>query len=132
MESQKSIDRRIISTQDAPQAIGPYSQAVLCDGWLYVSGQIPINPKNSELVSNNIALETQQVIDNLKAIVNEAGASMSTIVKCTIYITDMGLFEEINDVYRENFEQPFPARAVVEVASLPKGVRIEMDAIARI
>ena len=118
-----------INTKNAPQAIGPYSQAVVAQGMLYVSGQIPLHPESGEVVSEEVAAQTKQVLDNMKAVVEEAGSNMSSVVKVTIYIVDMQQFTVINEIYGTYFQAPFPARACVEVAKLPKGVQVEMDAI---
>ncbi len=118
-----------INTKNAPQAIGPYSQAVVAQGMLYVSGQIPLHPESGEVVSEEVAAQTKQVLDNMKAVVEEAGSNMSSVVKVTIYIVDMQQFAVINEIYGTYFQAPFPARACVEVAKLPKGVQVEMDAI---
>ena len=118
-----------INTKNAPQAIGPYSQAVVAQGMLYVSGQIPLYPESGEVVSEEVAAQTKQVLDNMKAVVEEAGSNMSSVVKVTIYIVDMQQFAVINEIYGTYFQAPFPARACVEVAKLPKGVQVEMDAI---
>lgn len=119
-----------INTDNAPQAIGPYSQAVTAQGMLYVSGQIPLDPKTGEVVSEDIATQTKQALDNMKAVVEAADTGMDRIVKVTIYIVDMQQFAVINEVYGTYFEAPYPARACVEVSKLPKGVQVEMDAVA--
>ena len=121
---------QIINTKHAPAAIGPYSQGVVAGGMLYASGQIPLDPKSGEIVSGGIAAQTKQVLENMKAVVEAAGASMSKVVKVTIYIVDMQQFAVVNEVYGTYFSAPFPARACVEVSKLPKGVEVEMDAIA--
>ncbi len=121
---------QIINTEHAPAAIGPYSQGVVAGGMLYASGQIPLDPKSGEIVSGGIAAQTKQVLENMKAVVEAAGASMSKVVKVTIYIVDMQQFAVVNEVYGTYFSSPFPARACVEVSKLPKGVEVEMDAIA--
>ncbi|MEP3478993.1 MAG: RidA family protein [Fuerstiella sp.] len=119
-----------IQTDQSPQAIGPYSQAVMAQGMLYVSGQIPLDPKTSEVISEDVAAQTKQVLDNMKAVVEAADSGMNKVVKVTIYIVDMQQFAVVNEVYATYFEAPFPARACVEVSKLPKGVQVEMDAIA--
>jgi 2-iminobutanoate/2-iminopropanoate deaminase len=121
---------QIINTEHAPAAIGPYSQGVVASGLLFVSGQIPLDPKTGEIAVGGIAAQTKQVLDNLKAIVEAAGSQMGNIVKVTIYIVDMQQFAVVNQIYGTYFSAPFPARACVEVSQLPKGVEIEMDAIA--
>lgn len=119
-----------INTPNAPQAIGPYSQAVIAQGMLYVSGQIPLDPESGEIISDDVAEQTKRVLDNMKAVVAAADTGMDRIVKVTIYIVDMQQFAVINEIYGTYFQAPFPARACVEVSKLPKGVQVEMDAIA--
>ena len=119
-----------ISTDQAPAAIGPYSQAIAAGGMLYVSGQIPLDPASGEIVEGGVAAQTQRVLDNLKAVVEAGGSSMTNVVKVTIYLTDMGQFATVNEIYGSCFAAPFPARACVEVSKLPKGVDVEMDAVA--
>lgn len=123
---------QIIETQNAPSAIGPYSQAVVSNGMLYVSGQIPLDPSTGEIVSGGISGQTKQVLDNLKAVVEAGGASMASVVKVTIYIIDMNDFATVNEIYGTYFSAPFPARACVQVSALPKGVEVEMDAIVQL
>lgn len=122
--------KQIINTTKAPSPIGPYSQAVLVNGVLYVSGQIAINPENTELVLNSIEEETHQVMKNLEAVLTEAGCSFKTIVKTTIFLSDMGLFPIVNEIYGSYFTSDFPARETVAVAGLPKGVNVEISVIA--
>lgn len=126
------MTKKIISTESAPAAIGPYSQAVLAGDLLYASGQIPLDPQTGEMVSGGVAAQTKQVLENLKAVVEAANGQMSQIVKVTIYITDMQQFASVNEIYAAYFSAPFPARACVEVSALPKGVEVEMDAIAHL
>ena len=121
-----------VKTDRAPAAIGPYSQAVVAGGVLYASGQIPLDPQTGETVDGGISAQTTQVLENLKAVVEAAGAHMSDVVKVTIYLVDMTQFSVVNEIYATYFSAPFPARACVEVSRLPRGVEIEMDAIARI
>jgi len=122
--------KKIINTTNAPAPIGPYSQAVLVDNTLYVSGQIPINPKTNELVMTDIKAETKMVMENLKAILNEAEMDFSHVVKCSIFISNMNDFAQINEVYGSYFSSNFPARETVQVACLPKNVNVEISAIA--
>ena len=122
--------KTIINTTDAPAPIGPYSQAVLANGFLYISGQIPINPVTGELTQENITAETQQVMRNLNAVLLEAGFDFPHILKTTIFLSDMALFAEVNEVYGSYFESEFPARETVAVKGLPKGVNVEISAIA--
>ncbi|MDX2106263.1 MAG: RidA family protein [Candidatus Melainabacteria bacterium] len=119
----------IIFTEHAPKAIGPYSQAVKANGFVYVSGQIPINPKSGELVKSGIADEVHQVMKNLSAIVEKSGSSLSKVLKTTIYLKDMNDFDAVNKVYGEYFTDHKPARACVQVAKLPKDVSVEIDAV---
>lgn len=122
----------IINTDQAPAAIGPYSQGVVAGGVLYASGQIPLDPKSGEIVAGGVAEQTRQVLENMKAVVAAAGADMSKVVKVTIYIVDMQQFAVVNEIYGTYFSAPFPARACVEVSKLPKGVEVEMDAIVHL
>lgn len=126
------MPNQIIQTENAPAAIGPYSQAVNAGGVLYVSGQIPLHPQTGEIVSGGISAQTTQVLENMKAIVEAAGGDMSKVVKVTIYIVDMQQFATVNQIYGTYFSAPFPARACVEVSKLPKGVEVEMDAIVHL
>ena len=123
------IDKKIIRTPDAPQAIGPYSQAVEKNGTLYVSGQIPLEPETGEIVGTNIREQTRQVLKNLQSIIDAAGYTMNDVVKTTCYLSEMINFPEMNDVYAEYFRESPPARATVEVNRLPKDVLVEIDAI---
>ena len=122
--------KKVISTQDAPLAIGAYSQAVLVDGILYISGQIPINPENGNLVEG-IEEETRQVMKNLKAILQEAELDFSNVVKTSIFLTDMKNFPLVNDIYSSYFsDDDYPARETIQVAALPKGANVEISMIA--
>ncbi|MGN8645938.1 RidA family protein [Gracilibacillus sp. HCP3S3_G5_1] len=120
-----------IHTNKAPQAIGPYSQAIDAGDFVFVSGQIPLNPETMEVVEGDIAVQTEQVMQNLEAILTEAGLSFADVVKFTIYITNMDDFATINEAYAKFLKEPYPARATVEVSKLPKGVGVEMDVIAK-
>lgn len=124
-------DIQAVHTDSAPAAIGPYSQAVTVDGWLFASGQIPLDPATGELVAGSVAEQTDQVFKNLAAVLAEGGTSLSSVVKTTVYLVDMGTFAEMNEVYGRHFGDHRPARATVAVAALPKGVDVEIDAIAR-
>lgn len=126
------MKKQVVQTNKAPGAIGPYSQAIRSGNFLFVSGQIPIDPATGELVRSGIADETKKVLDNLKAILEAAGGNLSDVVKTTIFIKDMNQFGTINEVYGSYFQQPFPARATVEVARLPKDVNVEIEAIANL
>ena len=123
------MNKKIIFTENAPKAIGPYSQAVNAGSFTFVSGQVAINPETGDLMNQSIEQQAEQVIKNLTAICNEANASLDNIVKLTIYITDMNDFSVINEVMQSHFKEPYPARATVEVSALPLGVNVEMDAI---
>ncbi len=124
------MSKKIIKTSDAPQAIGPYSQAVEAGGFVYVSGQIPIDPKTGNVVQADIKGQTKTVMDNARAILASAGCTMSKVVKVTIFIKSMNDFAAVNEVYGGYFPVDPPARATVEVSRLPKDVAIEMDFIA--
>lgn len=119
-----------IHTDKAPQAIGPYSQAVKCNGFVFVSGQIPINPSTGELLAGSTGDKTRLVMENIGRILEEAGTSFDKVVKTTIYLTDLNEFDEVNKIYGEFFSSHKPARATVQVARLPKDVSVEIDAIA--
>jgi 2-iminobutanoate/2-iminopropanoate deaminase len=121
--------KKQIICNDAPAAIGPYSQAIQANGMLFVSGQLPLDVKTGE-IPENIAEQTKQCLENIKAIITEAGGSMDDVVKCCVYLKDMNNFTEMNGAYEEFFKVPAPARLTVEVARLPKDVQIEIDAIA--
>ncbi len=124
--------KKALSTDKAPAAIGPYSQAVEIDGWLFISGQIPLDPATGLLETGDIAKQTRRVMDNLRAILTARGRNFDSVVKTTIYLTDLADFESVNDVYASCFEAPFPARATVGVTSLPKGADVEIEAVARL
>lgn len=122
--------KTIINTINAPAPIGPYSQAVAANGLLFVSGQIPMNPANGEVIATGITDEARQVMENLKAILTEAGTGFDQIIKSTIFLTDMQTFAQVNEVYGAYFTADFPARETVEVSGLPKGVNVEISVIA--
>ena len=122
--------KQIIQTNNAPQAIGPYSQAVMANGTLYISGQIPVVPATGAIVSDKIEEQTRQVMENVKAVVEAAGLTLDNVVKTSVFIKNMDDFAIINGIYGEYFKENCPARACVEVARLPKDVLIEMEAIA--
>lgn len=124
------MDKKIINTSNAPAPIGPYSQAVASNGMLYVSGQIPLDPSTMELISSGIQDETHRVMQSLKAILEEAGTSLDHVVKCSIFVADMGDFGAINEVYGSYFGENPPARETVEVSTLPKNVNVEISCIA--
>jgi 2-iminobutanoate/2-iminopropanoate deaminase len=122
--------REVISTPNAPQAIGPYSQAIKANGFIFVSGQIPVDPATQKIVEAGVAQQTEQVIRNLEAILKAAGSSLEKVVRTGVFLKDMGEFAAMNDIYERFFPQSAPARSTVEVARLPKDVRVEIDAIA--
>lgn len=122
---------KFIHTSEAPEAIGPYSQAVVAGEWVFVSGQIPIDPATGELIDGGIAEQTDRVMRNLAAVLNEAGLSLNQVVKTTVYLADMGTFGAMNEVYAEHFGNHRPARATVQAGALPKSVGVEIDVIAR-
>jgi len=124
------MPKRIIATKNAPAAVGPYSQATLAGGLLFVSGQIAIEPATGKLIDGSPVEQARLIMKNIGAILKEAGASYSDIVKCDIYVTDLGQFKAINEVYAKFFETEPPARATVEVSALPLGVDVEISAIA--
>jgi 2-iminobutanoate/2-iminopropanoate deaminase len=121
-----------ISTLDAPAAIGPYSQAIRSGDLVFLSGQVPIDPKTGELVTGDIAVQTDRVLDNLGAVLAAAGSGFGDVVKTTIYLVDLGDFQMVNQTYAKRFTAAPPARATVQVSALPKGARVEIDAIARV
>ena len=121
---------KVISTKKAPAAIGPYSQAIQVGNLVYTSGQIPIDPSTGAFVEGGIKEQTRQSLTNVKAILEEAGLSMSNVVKTTVFMADMGDFAEMNAVYAEFFSEPYPARSAVAVKTLPKGALVEIEVIA--
>jgi reactive intermediate/imine deaminase len=123
------MSRQIIATDQAPAAIGPYSQAVCAGGTVYFSGQIPLDPATGALVEGDIAAQTRRVFDNLKAVAEAAGGALDKIVRVGIYVTDLAHFGEVNAVMAEYFAQPYPARSTIEVAGLPRGAQVEVDAV---
>jgi 2-iminobutanoate/2-iminopropanoate deaminase len=122
--------REIISTKNAPAAIGPYSQAIRANGFVFVSGQIPLNPATQQIVEGGVAEQTEQVITNLEAILKAAGSGLDKVVRTGVYLKDMSEFAAMNDIYERFFPHSAPARSTVEVARLPKDVRVEIDVIA--
>jgi reactive intermediate/imine deaminase len=122
-------DKTIISTDQAPAAIGPYSQAVKAGNTVYISGQIPLIAGSMELVTGDISAQAEQVFQNLTAIANAAGGTLSDAVKINISLTNLGDFDAVNEVMKKHFSEPYPARACVQVAALPKNVDIEIEAI---
>ena len=126
------MTKEIISTKNAPQAIGPYSQAVKARNLMFISGQIPLDSETVDLVSQSIEDQAKQVLENVKSICEAAGCSLDDIVKISIFLTDLSNFAVVNDVMKEYFSEPYPARATVEVSGLPLGVNVEIEAIVLI
>lgn len=122
--------KKVIATEKAPAAIGPYSQAIEANGMVFLSGQIPINPATGEVVEGGIVEQTTQVFENIKNVLAEAGLTTANIVKTTVFMADMSLFGEVNSVYAKYFEGAFPARSAIAVKGLPKGVLVEVESIA--
>ncbi|BAN68201.1 RidA family protein [endosymbiont of unidentified scaly snail isolate Monju] len=123
------MSREIIATDQAPQAIGTYSQAVKVGSTVYLSGQIPLVPETMEMVDGDIEAQIRRVFDNLAAVARAAGGSLNDVVKLNIFLTDLGHFAKVNEVMAEYFQQPYPARAAIGVAALPRDAGVEMDAI---
>jgi 2-iminobutanoate/2-iminopropanoate deaminase len=119
-----------VATDRGPKAIGPYSQAVRANGFVFLSGQIPLDPKTQQIVEGDVAVQTERVLENLKGVVEAAGSSLHHVVKTTVFLADMNDFAAMNEVYARYFTANAPARSTVEVARLPKNVRVEIDAIA--
>lgn len=127
-----TAEKVAVATSDAPGAIGPYAQAIRSGDLLFLSGQIPLDPATGELVTGDIRAETRRVLDNLVAVLRAGGATFRDVVKTTIFLTDLGNFAAVNEVYAEYAGDPPPARATVQVSALPKGARVEIDAVARV
>ena len=123
------MTKTIISTTDAPQAIGTYSQAVKVDNTVYISGQIPLDPASMEVVEGGIDAQITRVFDNLKAVAAASGGSLADVVKLNIFLVDLGNFPTVNEIMAQYFDEPYPARAAIGVSALPKGVGVEMDAV---
>lgn len=123
------MSRDIIHSPNAPEAIGPYSQAVRVGDTVYLSGQIPLDPASMELVDGGIDAQARRVFDNLRAVCGAAGGELAGIVKLNIFMTDLGNFATVNDIMQEYFVEPYPARAAIGVAALPKGAQVEMEAV---
>ena len=122
--------KEVIATDRGPKAIGPYSQAIRANGFLFVSGQIPIDPATQQLVSGDIQAQTERVLDNLQGIVEAAGSSLDRVVRATVFLADMNEFAAMNEVYGRYFQKQPPARSTVQVSRLPRDVRVEIDVIA--
>jgi len=123
------MGKHVIETPDAPAAIGPYSQAVRVGDTLYMSGQIPLDPKTMQIVDGGIEAQARQVFANLRAVAKAAGASLNDIAKLTILLTDLGEFAKVNEIMAAHFDAPYPARATYQVAALPRGAKIEVEAV---
>jgi len=123
------MQKTVIKTDRAPAAIGTYSQAVRAGNTVYLSGQIPLDPDSGELVTGDIAVQIRQVFDNLTAVAEAAGGSLDDAVKLTVYLTDLGHFPAVNEIMAEYFSEPYPARAAVGIASLPRNAEVEVEAI---
>jgi reactive intermediate/imine deaminase len=123
------MPRTIIHTEHAPRAIGTYSQAVRCGDTVYLSGQIPLDPETMELVAGDMAAQIRRVFDNLKAVAGAAGGTLADLAKLNVYLTDLGHFALVNQIMAEYFTEPYPARAAVGVAALPRGAAVEMDGV---
>jgi 2-iminobutanoate/2-iminopropanoate deaminase len=120
----------VIATDKAPKAIGPYSQAIVTDGWVFTAGQVALDPKSGELVGKTVAEQTEQVFRNLEAVLAAAGSSLGTVVKASVFLADMADFAAMNEVYAKHFGSHKPARSTVAAAGLPKGAKVEIDVIA--
>lgn len=124
--------KKIVSTPAAPAAIGPYSQAVIHEGIAYLSGQISLDPKTGQLVEGDVTSQTHRVLDNIQAVLEAAGSSLNAVLKTTVFLKDMGDFAKMNEVYAQYFRENAPARSTVQAAALPRGVSVEIDAIAAV
>ena len=124
------MQKKPVKTTEAPEAIGPYSQAIRIGDFLYTSGQISLDPKTMEMITGNIELETKKVLQNIEAILSAEGLNFGHVIKTTVYLTDLSEFARMNQVYEKFFSNTKPARACVQVAALPKGAKVEIDAIA--
>ncbi len=124
------LAKKIISTDTAPKAVGPYSQAIQAGGFIFVSGQLPLHPQSGEIVGNDVAAQTRQSIENIKAVLAAASVSLADVVKTTVFLQNMGDFARMNEVYQQFFGDSAPARSTVEVAKLPRNALIEIESIA--
>lgn len=127
-----AMDKRIVATEGAPKAVGPYSQGVVVDGWLWTAGQVALDPATGKLVGTDSATQAERALTNLRAILEAAGTSLDRVVRTTVYLIDMDDFAAVNAVYARYFGDRPPARACVEVSRLPLGARVEIDAVARV
>jgi len=124
--------KELVASKGAPAAIGPYSQAIRSGSLVFLSGQIPLDPATGAIVEGDIAVQTTRVMENLRAVLAAAGCTFHDVVRTTIYLVDLGHFSAVNEAYGRFFEAPFPARATVQVAALPKGAQVEIDAVASV
>lgn len=124
--------KQIVSTPDAPKAIGPYSQAIVHNGLAFLSGQIPLDPASGQLVTGDITVQTERVLENIKAVLEACGSSLDKVLKTTVFLKDMGEFPKMNEVYGRYFATDAPARSTVEAARLPRDVQVEIDCIAAV
>jgi len=122
--------KKTVSTNEAPAAIGPYSQAVRSGRFLFCSGQIPLDPKSGEIVSGDIAAQTRRVLDNIAAVLRAEGLTFDNVVKTTVFLTDLGDFQTVNEIYGSYFKEEPPARSTVQISALPKGAKLEIEVIA--
>ncbi len=125
------MKREVIKSEKAPKAIGPYEQGLKLDGWVFTSGQIPLDPQSGAMVEGGIGAQTRQVLENLRRVLEAAGTSMNRVVKTTVYMTNLADFQKMNEVYAEYFPHDKPVRSTVGVASLPRGAMVEIDLIAQ-
>ncbi len=123
--------KKQVNTEKAPSAIGPYSQAILTEGLLFASGQIPINPATGNIESDDVATQTEQVLKNIGAVLAECGLTYSDVLKTTVFLTDLNDFATVNGIYGEYFKQPYPARSCVQVGALPKAAKVEIEFVAK-
>lgn len=126
------MSKTIVKCNKAPGAVGPYSQAVILDGWLWTSGQVALDPATGKLDGTDAATQADRALRNVKAILKEAGSGMGQVVRVTVYLTSMDDFAAVNEVYARYFDEPYPARACVAVSALPVGAMVEIDAVARL
>ena len=123
--------KKVIETKNAPAPVGPYSQALIVDGTLYCSGQIPIVPETGDILTGEITAQAKQVMKNIEAVLKEADYSWKDVIKTMIFLTDLGDFQKVNEIYASYFSDTFPARSCVQVSALPKGVNVEIEVLAR-
>ena len=130
--SAQGVTKKAIETKDAPKAIGPYSQAIVANGFVYTAGQIGTDPKTGSLVTGGIAEQTEQALNNLEAVLKAAGTSVDAVVKTTVFLADINDFAAMNEIYGKRFTKPYPARSTVQVARLPRDARVEIEVVALI